>query len=108
MRLAHPALLLAFCLTACQAPAPRSTATRASSAACRSEVNRVYAAQNRSELTDRDQRDTPLSGSYLSGITTRGLGAQYQRDREIESCLNASRGEGGNPAPGPASSPVAK
>lgn len=92
MRFTFPALLLAFCLvSACQAP-PRSTAARTSSSACRSEVDRVYAAQNRSELTDRDQRDTPLSGSYLSGITSRGLSAQYQRDRNVNACLNATEG----------------
>ncbi len=108
MRLATIALLMAPCLlTACQQP-PRSASARANSSACRSEVDRVYAAQNRSELTDRDQRDTPLSGSYLAGNTSRGLSAQYRRDQDFEACLNATRGGAGQTTPGQAFSPTTK
>ncbi len=106
---ARTALIIAFLVCAvagCQ-EAPRSRAERATSVACRSEVDRVYAAQNRSELTDRDQRDTPLSGSYLGGITSRGLSAQYKRDNEISACLNATRGAPAvESSPGPAFSPI--
>ncbi len=102
------AVLLSLCaLASCQGAPPPSRQARATTAACRSEVDRVYAAQNRSDLTDRDQRDTPLSGSYLSGITSRGLSAQYQRDTAIDDCLNATRGRDGarDMSPGPAFAP---
>lgn len=74
----------------CQS-APRSRADVAAAAACRAEVDRVYAAQNRAELSQRDQRDTPFASSYNSGITTRGLGTRFSRDNQVSSCVsNAS------------------
>lgn len=80
-------------LAGCHA-APQSRAAAATSAACRAEVDRVYAAQNRSDLSRRDERDTPLSDNYLSGITSRGLGALFGRDKEISSCISNSSAPG--------------
>ena len=76
------------------AQAPRSRADGATVAACRAEVDRVFSAQNRGELSQRDQRDTPFAGSYLSGITSRDLGARYGRENQVSSCLANSRGGG--------------
>lgn len=80
-------------LAGCHA-APQSRAQAATSAACRAEVDRVYAAQNRSDLSRRDQRDAPLSDNYLSGITSRGLGALFGRDNDISSCISNSSAPG--------------
>ena len=86
---------LALGLAAC-APQPRLTASgaarpsRAVVAACRQQVDRAYTAQNRAELSQRDQRDTPLSDSYVSGITSRGLSSAFGRDTDLASCIRNS------------------
>lgn len=108
--LALPLLLLG----ACQ-PAPRSSggsASAAVNAACRVEVDRVYAAQNRADLSRRDERDTPFASSYLPGITTRQLSQQYARGNQMAECVAAnSNGQATPPAPstpGPTFSPAAR
>jgi hypothetical protein len=73
-----------------QASRPRASA--AAAAACRTEVDRVYAKQNRDELSYRDQRDTPFAAGYLAGNTTRGLSSEYGRDNMYTSCLNNAAG----------------
>ena len=80
-------------LVGCQAT-PRSRADAATNAACRAEVDRVYAAQNRADLSRRDQRDTPFAESYNSGITSRGLGALFGRDNQVSSCVSNSSAPG--------------
>ena len=88
-----PACAVLLTLAGCGG-APRNRADAATSAACRAEVDRVYAAQNRGELSQRDQRDTPFAGSYLSGITSRGLGARFGRENQVSSCVATSTGNG--------------
>ena len=99
-------------MAGCQ-PAPRSRADAATAAACRAEVDRVYAAQNRAELSQRDQRDTPFAGSYNSGITSRGLGSLFGRDNQVSSCVSRSSGSNAGAASvdtgtGPTFSPTAR
>ncbi len=113
-RLAFAAIAVAVTLVTagCQS-APRSRADMATAAACRAEVDRVYAAQNRAELSQRDQRDTPFAGSYNSGITSRGLGALFGRDNQVSSCVSKSSGPnaGGSivdSGTGPTFSPAAR
>lgn len=115
------ALLSAGTLAAC-AQQPSATAanrpSRAVLTACRQEVDRVYAAQNRADLSMRDQRDTPLSDNYVSGITSRGLSSAYGRDNQMAACVrNAQNGSDApataSPAPGlaptgPTFTPVGK
>ena len=91
---AAAAILLPMLAAGCQSPTPRSRADAASAAACRAEVDRVYAAQNRADLSQRDQRDTPLSSSYASGITSRGLGTLFGFDNQVSSCVSNSSGPG--------------
>ena len=96
-------LSLAAALGACQ-QTPRSRSSQATSAACRQEVDRVYSAQNRVDLSTRDQRDTPFAGSFNAGITSNGLGARYGRDSMESSCLaNAAA-----PAPDATPKPAAR
>lgn len=99
------ALLAVVGLGACQSSRPRASA--AATAACRAEVDRVYAAQNRVDLSRRDQRDTPFSTNYVSGNTTSGLGAQFGRDKMETSCLNNAAGQApADAAPQPAAPPA--
>lgn len=97
----HPILALCIAtglLAGCAQPS-RTRPTAAASAACRAETDRIYAAQNRAELSFRDQRDTPFAAGYNSGITTRGLGARFGRDNLESSCLaNAAGGAQAAPA----------
>ncbi len=109
--IARMALTVAMALLAGCSPAPRSRADAATTAACRAEVDRVYAAQNRSELSRRDQRDTPFADSYNSGITSSGLGALFGRDNQVSSCISNSTTPNAaavNVGTGPTFSPAAR
>lgn len=101
-RLAMAALAL---LAGCAQP-PRPRANAAATAACRVEVDRVYSAQNRVDLSRRDTRDTPFASSYLPGITSRGLGAEYGRDNMVQSCLNNAAGAASPASPTPGTGPA--
>lgn len=105
----RPALLLCLIACGCQ-QAPRSRADAATQVQCRAEVDRVYAAQNRGDLSRRDERDTPFAGGYLSGITTRELGARFGRDNQLSACVAQNRAGAAGAADtstGPTFSPVA-
>ncbi|MGI4950657.1 MAG: hypothetical protein ACRYGM_02540 [Janthinobacterium lividum] len=87
LRTIVPLALLALGVSACSQPSrPRASAAIAQK--CRMEVDRVYAAQNRVDLSLRDTRDTPFASNYNSGITTRGLGAQFGRDNMTQACVS--------------------
>lgn len=117
-------LVAAAALSGCAQPSPRGGGATAAgrtspavSLACRQEVDRVYAAQNRRDLSLRDQRDTPFAESYNSGVTTRGLGAMFDQDNRYASCVRnntpagASTAAGAPPGAsttGPTFSPVGK
>jgi hypothetical protein len=101
-------LLLASAVGACQKSDPPTHADAALRADCREQMNRQYNAQNRSDLTRRDERDFAFSGSYNTGIASRGLGAEYQREQMVTDCLRAAGDRGGQAVPGvgPTFSPV--
>ena len=103
-------LSVALSLAGCQRPPPPSTADAAVRADCRQSVERQYAAQNRADLTRRDERDFAFAGSYNSGIASRGLGAEYNREQMITDCLRARGSAAAQPSPGvgPAFSPGAR
>lgn len=82
--------LLLVALAGCQQQAPRSRADTASRQACRDAVDRVYNAQNRADLSRRDERDYAFAGSYNSGIVTRGISARYGRDQMVTDCVQSS------------------
>ena len=101
-------------LSGCAQPS-RPSASAAATLACRKEVDRVYAAQNRVDLSRRDQTDTPFSTNYISGNTARGLGQQYGRENMVDSCLSNAAGGAPDKAPvavntkpGPTFSPAAR
>lgn len=104
--------LAVLVLAGCQSPTgPRSRADAAARQACRQAVDRVYAAQNRADLSRRDERDYAFAGSYNSGIVTRGMSARYGRDQAVTECIQTS-GEAGVQAtdtvPTPTFSPVSR
>lgn len=96
---APAALAMALALAACQKAPPPTRADAAARQDCREAVNREYSAQNRADLTRRDERDAAFSGTYNPGIVSRGAGAQYQVDQMITDCLRAS-GTNGQASPG--------
>lgn len=98
-------LLSLMALSACQSAPPRSAADAATLSACREQADRVYAQQNRVDLSRRDERDTPFASTYNSGITTRGLGARYERGRQVAACASGG-GPGGEVGTGPTFSPT--
>ena len=73
------------------APGPAaSAATPQVASDCRARADAVYDRQNRGDLSRRDNRDSPFSSSYNSGITTRGLGARFERDKMVADCVAAN------------------
>jgi hypothetical protein len=55
---------------------------------CGKQSDRIYAARNRYELSERDTSDTPFSGNTLPYNPSAGL--QYERDEYLDDCLNRS------------------
>ena len=92
-------LILAACVRTPQTPIQAATV-----AACRERADQIYDRQNRADLSRRDERDTPLAASYLSGITTRGLSARFERGQRIAECTSGLASGAGSP--GPAMSPA--
>jgi len=57
---------------------------------CRAEADRVYDAQNRYQLSERDSSDSPNSGSGTTGDPAAGLSDKYGHERMIDDCLSHS------------------
>ena len=86
-------------LAGCYHPPPPTRADTVLKTDCRQQVEREYNAQNRVDLTRRDDRDSAFANSYNSGISSRGLGAEYHREQMVTDCLRAS-GDAAQPTPG--------
>jgi hypothetical protein len=54
---------------------------------CNKESDRIFAARNQYELSERDSRDTPFSGNTLPPTPSDGLSDQYERENLRDSCL---------------------
>ncbi len=110
----HPAqaigLAVILAVVACERPPPPTPAEAAIRTECRQTVDREYTAQNRADLTRRDERDTAFSSSFDAGISSRGLGAEYSRDQMVTDCLRAQGDSTSQPSPGvgPTFSPAAR
>ena len=86
--LAGPALLASLlAVSGCAFPGPESKADRETLASCRAEADRVYDAQNRYQLSERDMRDTPFSGSGQPTTPSDGLADQYSHEVRVEDCV---------------------
>ena len=100
--------LLVASLAGCYRPPPPTRADIDTKAQCRQQMERQYNAQNRVDLTRRDERDFAFAGNYNSGIASRGLGAEYGREQMVTDCLRSAGDSASAPTPGvgPAFSPV--
>lgn len=107
-RYALAPVLLAASLAGCYRPPPPTRADITAKAECRQQVERQYNAQNRVDLTRRDERDYAFAGTYNSGIASRGLGAEYHREQMETDCLRAAGDSTATASPGvgPAFSPA--
>jgi hypothetical protein len=86
---------------ACSFGGPAQTADdREAVADCKQESDRIYAARNRDQLSERDSSDTPFSGNTLPYNPSAGLGDEFQRDQLLDSCL-AHSAAGNAVVPGP-------
>lgn len=84
------ALLGCLVLTGCTfgSPSPQSRVDAATVAACRRQADQIYEEQNRGAIySSESQVNTPSSGSYQPGITNRGLGERYVREKMISNCV---------------------
>lgn len=102
------AIVLAAGLAGCYRPPTPTRVDNETRLACRQQVERQYNAQNRVDLTRRDERDQPFASTYNGGISSRGLGAQYHREEMESACLRQSGDAGATATPGvgPAFSPA--
>ena len=100
--------LLAGSLAGCYRPPAPTRADADTKAGCRQQVERQYNAQNRADLTRRDERDFAFAGTYNGGISSRGLGAEYHREQMESDCLRSAGDSTAKPTPGvgPAFSPA--
>ncbi len=101
-------VVLAAGLAGCYRPPAPTRVDTETKLECRQQVERQYNAQNRVDLTRRDERDQPFAGTYNGGISSRGLGAQYRREEMESDCLRRSGDAAGpaTPGVGPAFSPA--
>lgn len=102
------AIVLAAGLAGCYRPPASTRVANDTKLECRQQVERQYNAQNRVDLTRRDERDQPFASTYNGGIASRGLGAQYHREEMETACLRQSGDAAAatTPGVGPAFSPA--
>lgn len=96
-------LMLAGGLGGCGLYHPVSADERDATSACNAEVDRVFAAQNRYQLSERDSSASPYAGSSLPYNPSTGLSDRYQQDQMVDKCLARS---GGEPAAAPETAPA--
>jgi hypothetical protein len=89
LRCAGAALAL-LGLAGCGFPPPQSAAERSASEGCREDANRIYNAQNRYQLSERDSPDTPFSGSTPPPLPSDGLSDRYGFDQMVSNCERRS------------------
>ena len=63
---------------------------------CDTEADRVFAARNRYQLSERSSVDSPYAGNTLPPDPSTGLSDQYAQDRLVDNCL----ARGGPTSPG--------
>ena len=66
---------------------PDVPVTAATQAACRQRVNEMYERRNRAEIyAPNSAMNSPYSGGYQSGLSTRGLSSQFDYERTLREC----------------------
>jgi hypothetical protein len=84
------ALLSLWALGGCRFPGPQSSTERVAEDGCREEADRQYNAQHREDLSERDSRDTPFSGSTPPPLPSDGLSDRYAYENSVDTCLKRS------------------
>jgi predicted small lipoprotein YifL len=74
-------------LAGCGGSQPLTQDDREAVSDCNKESDRIFAARNQYELSERDSRDTPYSGNTLPPTPSDGLSDQYEREQLRDSCL---------------------
>jgi hypothetical protein len=87
------ALLCCASLASCGFSPPLSPADRSTLADCRSEADRIYNAQNRAQLSERDSRDSPFSGAAQPGTPSDGLADRYSHENMVDDCVRHGTAE---------------
>jgi hypothetical protein len=77
-------------LAGCGFSPPESAAQREASESCGHEADRVYDAQNRYQLSERTENDSPFSGSTPRPLPSDGLSDKYHYDEMVSDCLKRS------------------
>jgi hypothetical protein len=98
--------LLACPLAACSIPLGSPAAApedRQLAADCRVEADRIYAAQNRADLSTRSQTDTPFASNGIVGVPSDGLSGRYAHEQLFRDCVRQNQAA----SPGPAVRPAA-
>lgn len=85
-------------LAGCGLVRPMSAEDRETTAACTADADRVYAARNRYQMSERDQTGLPYAGNALPSDPTAGLSDKYEQEQMIDGCV-ARNGAGANSGP---------
>jgi hypothetical protein len=94
-------------LAGCAAfPGPQAAQDRATLQECRADADRVYAAQNRYQLSEQSTRDTPFSGSGQPVTPSDGLADEYAHANRVDDCVRHGGVVDTSPEPTPAPAPA--
>jgi len=88
-------MLVRRCLAACAVVVlpllggcvPQAPDRSEAEAACRAEVGRVYNAQNRYQLSERDESSAPLASTGPTMSATNALSDRFAWNQDISNCL---------------------
>ncbi len=84
------AALALLALAGCAFPGAQNDVQREAAQDCGSEANRIYNAQNRTQLSERDTTDTPFSAGGPPPGPSAGLSDRYGYDQLVADCLKRS------------------
>lgn len=80
-------LIASLAVASCGFTPPRSPERLDALAGCRAEANRIYSAQNRDQLSERDESASPFAANTLPSDPNRGLADRYRYEQLEDDCL---------------------
>lgn len=102
-------LLAPLALAACtRPPQPETGRVKPDAqevAACRTQADREFAAQNRDLMSREDTTYSPFSGFSNRSFPSEGLSQVYAHQQMVQDCLNGRSAQGGETAPAPRTRP---
>lgn len=87
-----PRLALLGAIAALAGCAPTPPEKAAALSACRAQADRVYNAQNRYQLSERDSTGSPFSGTGSTQSQTNQLADQYSHRQAVDDCVRQETG----------------